>query len=195
MEREAWQAVADVLDAAIEAVASRPEECARSPGRDFARNRKLGLGDLLRLIVTMGSDTLGMELLRAWGMDADAPTVGALCQQWAKPDDEAMPMLHAEFLSAFEPVATGGRYWLLACDGTGRRTKVVGVFPSTESLMRLVGSVLVDVNEEWMLRQFMDASSLVGLERDTNEPEPPSAEVVELARTRIAAAIEERRAA
>ena len=76
-----------------------------------------------------------------------------------------------------------------------RRTKVVGVFPSTESLMRLVGSVLVDVNEEWMLGQFMDASSLVGLERDTSEPEPPSAEVVELARTRIAAAIEERRAA
>lgn len=76
-----------------------------------------------------------------------------------------------------------------------RRTKVVGVFPSAESLMRLVGSVLVDVNEEWMLGQFMDASSLVGLERDTSEPEPPSAEVVELARTRIAAAIEERRAA
>jgi transposase-like protein len=76
-----------------------------------------------------------------------------------------------------------------------RRTKVVGVFPSAESLMRLVGSVLVDVNEEWMLGRFMDASSLVGLERDTSEPEPPSAEVVELARTRIAAAIEERRAA
>ena len=119
MEREAWQAVADVLDAAIEAVASRPEECARSPGTDFTRNRKLGLDALLRLIVSMGSDTLGMELLRAWGMDADAPTVGALCQQWAKLNDEAMPMLHAEFLSAFEPVATGGRYWLLACDGTG----------------------------------------------------------------------------
>ena len=119
MEKEAWRTVADVLDAAIEAVASRPEECARSPGRDFTRSRKLGLKDLLRLIVTMGSDTLGMELLRAWGMDAGAPTVGALCQQWAKLNDEAMPMLHAEFLSAFEPVATEGRYWLLACDGTG----------------------------------------------------------------------------
>ena len=48
MEREAWQAVADVLDAAIEAVASRPEECARSPGTDFTRNRKLGLDALSR---------------------------------------------------------------------------------------------------------------------------------------------------
>lgn len=119
MERDAWRTVADRLGAAIESVAARPEECARSPGRDFVRSRKLGLGDLLRLIVTMGSDSLGMELLRAWGMGADAPTVGALCQQWAKLNDRAMPMLHAEFLSSFRPVATEGRYWLLACDGTG----------------------------------------------------------------------------
>ena len=109
MEREAWQAVADRLDAAIEAVASRPEECARSPGTDFTRNRKLGLDALLRLIVSMGSDTLGMELLRAWGMDADAPTVGALCQQWAKLNDEAMPMLHAACALAAASLAGPGR--------------------------------------------------------------------------------------
>lgn len=33
---------------------------------------------------------------------------------------------------------------------TKRRTKVVGVFPNEESLLRLVGSVLMDVNEEWV---------------------------------------------
>jgi len=31
-----------------------------------------------------------------------------------------------------------------------RRTKVVGVFPNEESLLRLVGSILMDINEEWM---------------------------------------------
>ena len=31
-----------------------------------------------------------------------------------------------------------------------RRTKVVGVFPNEESLFRLVGSILMDVNEEWV---------------------------------------------
>lgn len=107
------------LGAAVERVASRPEECARSPGRDFTRRRKLGLRELLWLIVTMGTDTLRMELLRASGMSAGAPTVGALCQQWAKLNDEAMPRLHAEFLSMFEPEASMGRFWLLACDGTG----------------------------------------------------------------------------
>ena len=106
------------LGAAVDDVASRPEECARSPGRDFTRSRKLGLRELLWLIVTMGTDTLGMELLRASGMSAAAPTVGALCQQWAKLNDEAMPRLHRAFLSMFDPVPTMGRFWLLACDGT-----------------------------------------------------------------------------
>jgi putative transposase len=31
-----------------------------------------------------------------------------------------------------------------------RRTKVVGVFPNEESLLQLVGSVLMDVDEEWV---------------------------------------------
>ena len=31
-----------------------------------------------------------------------------------------------------------------------RRTKVVGAFPSCESLLRLVGSILMDTNEEWL---------------------------------------------
>ena len=31
-----------------------------------------------------------------------------------------------------------------------RRTKVVAAFPSRESLMRLIGSILIDLNEEWV---------------------------------------------
>ena len=31
-----------------------------------------------------------------------------------------------------------------------RRPKVVGVFPNEESLLRLVGSILMDINEEWV---------------------------------------------
>ncbi|MBR1828486.1 MAG: hypothetical protein IJ781_03110, partial [Atopobiaceae bacterium] len=75
------------LALAVEGVAADPSACARSPGRDFTRNRKLGLRDLLWTIVTMGTDTLGMELARASGAAAGAPTVGALCQQWAKLND------------------------------------------------------------------------------------------------------------
>jgi transposase-like protein len=31
-----------------------------------------------------------------------------------------------------------------------RRTKVVAAFPSSESLMRLIGSILIDMNEDWV---------------------------------------------
>ena len=31
-----------------------------------------------------------------------------------------------------------------------RRTKVIGVFPNEESLLWLVGSILMDINEEWV---------------------------------------------
>jgi len=31
-----------------------------------------------------------------------------------------------------------------------RRTKVVGAFSNGESLLRLVGSILMDINEEWV---------------------------------------------
>ena len=31
-----------------------------------------------------------------------------------------------------------------------RRTKVIGVFPNEESLLWLVGSIQMDINEEWV---------------------------------------------
>ena len=32
-----------------------------------------------------------------------------------------------------------------------RRTKVVGAFPNEESLLRLAGSILMEINEEWVI--------------------------------------------
>lgn len=73
-----------------------------------------------------------------------------------------------------------------------RRTKVVGVFPSAESMMRLVGSVLIDVNEEWLGASFIDAASLKDVRRSERDEGPIPEDVVELARIRVAAAIEEK---
>ena len=73
-----------------------------------------------------------------------------------------------------------------------RRTKVVGVFPSAESMMRLVGSVLVDVNEEWLEMSFIDAASLKGVRRSECDPGPIPDDVVEKARIYVMAAIEEK---
>lgn len=73
-----------------------------------------------------------------------------------------------------------------------RRTKVVGVFPSVESMMRLVGSVLIDVNEEWLGMNFIDAASLKKVSRAEPDRAPIPPDVLELARLRVANAIEEK---
>ena len=73
-----------------------------------------------------------------------------------------------------------------------RRTKVVGVFPSVESMMRLVGSVLIDVNEEWLEMNFIDAASLKDVCRTAHDAAPIPDDVVELARIRVMTAIEEK---
>lgn len=113
--------VALMLREAVERVAERPEACARSPGRDFTRSRKLPLAELLWLLVTMGTDTLGMELLRWSQASASAPSAGALCQQWAKLAAGAPRLVLDEFLSMFRPRAFRGRWRLLLADGTDLR--------------------------------------------------------------------------
>ena len=76
-----------------------------------------------------------------------------------------------------------------------RRTKVIGVFPSIESMLRLVGAVLTDVNEEWLSMSFIDRASLENLERAEPAPAPIPEEVMERARAIIDAAVEQKRAA
>jgi transposase-like protein len=43
-----------------------------------------------------------------------------------------------------------------------RRTKVVAVFPSRESLLRLAGSILMDINEEWITgNRYLDMTEFL----------------------------------
>ena len=61
--------VARTLLRCVESMAARPEECARSPGRDFTRSRKLGLERLLLLLVAWGRDCAYAELAKLCGWD------------------------------------------------------------------------------------------------------------------------------
>lgn len=50
-----------------------------------------------------------------------------------------------------------------------RRTRAVQIFPSRESLIRLVGAVLVDMNETWATRRFMSGDDMA----TALNPRPP----------------------
>ena len=49
-------------------------------------------------------------------------------------------------------------------------------------MMRLVGSVLIDVNEGWLGTSLVDATSPEGVTRSQEEPQPISDDVMERAR-------------
>ena len=106
------------LRGAMRSVTSKPEECARSPGTDFTRSRKLPLAKVLWTMVTWAGDTIGVELERASGWDGDAPTASAFCQQRAKLRDDVMPRVGAAFLSMWEQAPLMGRFVLYGVDGT-----------------------------------------------------------------------------
>ena len=71
-----------------------------------------------------------------------------------------------------------------------RRTKVVQSFPSAESMIRLVGAVLVEVNEEWLAGKFIDRGSLQGVLRREQARGAASDEVRMKAFALVKAAIE-----
>ena len=106
------------LREAIARVASKPEECARSPGADFTRSRKLPLRMVLWTMATWGWDTIGVELEDLYGWDGSAPTASAFCQQRAKLRDDAMPRVNSELLAMWGHAPLMGRFALYAVDGT-----------------------------------------------------------------------------
>lgn len=59
-----------------------------------------------------------------------------------------------------------------------RRTDVVGIFPNTESVIRLVGALLVEINDEMIAadRRYIAAASITTLLDDPTElPSLPAA--------------------
>jgi len=56
-----------------------------------------------------------------------------------------------------------------------RRTKVVGAFPSRESLLRLVGSILMDTNEEWLTgNRYLNMAEFLDKQIETRDSEAES---------------------
>lgn len=55
-----------------------------------------------------------------------------------------------------------------------RRSRVVGAFPSEESLIRLIGSIIMDINEDWVtgIRYLIMDPYFIDVPEDEKEIHP-----------------------
>lgn len=102
----------------ISSIAQNPVPFIHNPGRDFTRNRKISLRDLLEFYICMESGNLQQELLKYFCFRSDTATVSAFHQQRSKLKPEVFLHLLKQFTSYFQPELYKGSYRLIACDGS-----------------------------------------------------------------------------
>lgn len=102
----------------ISSISLHPEPFVNNPGRDFTRNRKLSLQNIMEFYISMESGTLQHELLKYFYFRSDTATVSAFHQQRSKLKPEVFLHLLKRFNSHFQPQTYKELYRLIACDGS-----------------------------------------------------------------------------
>ena len=111
-------AVKAMLFTSINTLIANPENYAVRPGKDFSRNRKLGVRDLILLLLTMEADCIKEELYHYFGRTADAPSKAAFYKQRQKLKDDALRSLLISFNRKCKKHLLNEKYSLIACDGS-----------------------------------------------------------------------------
>jgi len=110
--------VKNKLTSVISEMALTPELFVKNPDRDFIRNRKLKFGSVINLLLSMGGNSLGKELLDYFNYDSDTASTSAFIQQRNKILPSAFKHLLDKFTGSFDNLKTHKGYRLLAVDGS-----------------------------------------------------------------------------
>lgn len=102
-------------------IAKKAEEANQhvvNPAKDFTRKRKLPFHEVVRILLSIGGNSLGAELLEYFEYRADSATSSAFVQQRGKMKSSALESLFHEFTGSLRMHKTFDGYRLLAFDGT-----------------------------------------------------------------------------
>jgi len=118
---EYHDAVKQKLNSLIAQMSSTHECFVKNPGKDFIRNRKLSFETMIKLLISMGGNSLSKELLEAHGYKLNTPTTSAFVQQRDKILPSALKFLFEKFTDSAAANKRYNGYKLLAFDGTDLR--------------------------------------------------------------------------
>jgi len=106
------------LLSAIEDACREPSDIVLDPSRDFTRNRKLPLHEVIRFTIAMGGSSLKHELLDIIGYSPDIATSSAFVQQRVKLKPEALKKVMESFNTKCNKFRKNETLRILAVDGS-----------------------------------------------------------------------------
>jgi len=111
-------AVKEKLNSLISEMSTSPSLFVKNPEKDFTRNRKLNFETVMRLMISMGGNSIYKELPEVQGYDVNTATTSAFVQQRDKILPFAFEFMLHEFTKAQLNLSTYKGYRLFAVDGT-----------------------------------------------------------------------------
>lgn len=113
---------ADLIKEKLDTVLNDMYECSQmfvnNPKKDFTRKRKLDFKEMLNILLSMGGNSLKLELMKYFSYDVETATCSAFVQQREKILPKALEFLFQRFTSlAVDPKYYDG-YRMLAVDGS-----------------------------------------------------------------------------
>lgn len=146
---------------------------AKNPHKDFTRDRKLPFADILRFLLSVGGNSLNLEMMKYFSFSIKTPTPSAFIQQRDKILPEAFEMLFRLFTESAIESHTFKGYRLLAADGSdisiAHNPKDSSTYISNGPNAKGINLVHLNVIYDLLNRVYLDAHIEFGKEGKGSE--------------------------
>lgn len=113
--------IKQTLDGILHEVVSTPDSYVYDPQKNFSRTRKLPFYTVIKMLIGMGGNCLGKELLDWFGYSEETASVSAFVQQRNKIKPDDLKCIFQTMISQCDKHTLYNGYHLLAVDGSNLR--------------------------------------------------------------------------